>query len=120
MIGPVLVLGRGVSVGGVTVADPDARVEVVQTANGPRLVFGTHQIELTGRLPARAAELLRGWLRFRADKLLPLADQLAGRRSAGKVAALLAPLAVDCHLCGTRCVHRTGRLGTMWQAVAGS
>lgn len=119
MIGPVLVLGRGVSVGGVTVADPDARVEVVQAANGPRLIFGTHQLELTGRLPARTVELLRGWLRFRADKLLPLADQLAGRRSAGKVAALLAPLAVDCHLCGTRCVHRTGRLGTMWQAVAG-
>jgi hypothetical protein len=118
-LGPVVVTGRGVMVAGVTVADPDARVELVQTANGVRLAFGTHLIEPAGKLPARVADQLRGWLRYRTDNLLPLADQLAGRRSPERVAALLAPLAVDCHLCGTRCVHRAGRLGTMWQAVAG-
>lgn len=118
-LGPVLVTAKGVSLAGVTVADPDARVDLVQSVGGVRLAFGTHLIEPSGRLPARVADQLRGWLRYRTDKLLPLAEQLAARRSPDRVAALLAPLAVDCHLCGTRCVHRTGRLGTMWQAVAG-
>jgi hypothetical protein len=91
----------------------------VRAGGGWRLQFGPHRIPLDEKVPSRLADLLRGWLRYRGDKLLPAAEPFAQRGPGPRARGMLAPLAVGCPLCGTVCVHRVGRLGTPWAALGG-
>ncbi|OWK34820.1 hypothetical protein FRUB_09662 [Fimbriiglobus ruber] len=118
-LGPVLLTARGLMVGGHTLDDPNASIEVVRTTLGNWLLdYGPHRIALSGRPDGYIPDVLKKWLRYRAAKLLPAAR--ADRRGPGPwTTRLLAPLAVPCPLCGTVCVHRVGMLGTPWQAFAG-
>ena len=118
-LGSVVLIPQGLVIGDMICTDASAPVTVARvTGGGWRLDFGPHRIALTGKLPDWTADDLRKWLVYHQTKLLPAAEQ-AARRSLGPLtAAILAPLAVDCPLCGSHCVHRTGQIGTPWQAVA--
>ncbi len=117
-LGPVLVTVRGVAVAGFTVADPDAAVEMTLTPDGRRLLFGPHRLVLSSRIPARVADELRRWLKYRAATLFPEAERLPPRGPGSRVVGMLAPLAVACPLCDTRIVLRAGQMGTPWQGLA--
>jgi hypothetical protein len=119
VLGTVLVTARGVAIADRAVSDPAAAVETVRTPGGWRLQFGPHRFTLEGKLPDRAPESLRAWVKLWADKLSPAATQTAGRGTGKRVVSMLAPLAVACPLCGMQSVVRTGRVGTPWQAIVG-
>jgi hypothetical protein len=120
-LGGIVITARGVSVGGFSVADPAAAADVVKASTGEwQLHFGPHKIALDTKIPLKLAGELEGWLKFRATRLVPEAGQLVRRGTGDRAVALLAPLAVDCPLCHTRSLVRTGRIGTPWQAVAGA
>lgn len=110
-LGAVLVGRKGVTVGGVTVADPDAAVAVGDGRGGPVLVFGANRIALGRRLPDRVAGVLKGWLWFRAGKIVPAADQADRPGVPDRVRQLLTGAAADCPLCGTRSVMHVGEVG---------
>jgi hypothetical protein len=117
-LGPVLVTMRGVMVAGFAVADPDAPVELSRTSDGWRLRFGPHRLVLSDRVPARVADELRRWLKYRAATLFPEAERPSPRGPGSRAVGILAPLAVACPLCGARSVLRAGQIGTPWQGLA--
>lgn len=120
VLGTVLLTARGVTIADRSVTDADAAIEGIRTPNGAwRLQFGPHRFALEGRLPERAPEQLRGWVKLWAEKLSPAVTQSAGRGPGKRVVSMLAPLAVACPLCGMQSVVRTGRVGTPWQAIVG-
>lgn len=120
VLGTVVLTSHGVSVGGYAVADPDAIIALVKSGSGWRLQFGPHRLALEKKPPSEIADELHAWVRYRAEKLLPLAERQERRGPGPKAVGMLAPLAIDCPLCSTRSVLRTGRLGTPWQAIAGA
>lgn len=114
-LGPVLVCGRGVMVGGVMVADPDADVRVVKLGRfggGYDLAFGPHRLRLTRKPPDDFAETLRGWLHFRATVLLPYIDGYLEPGSREVYERLLAPFCRRCRSCGTVSAVSVGTIGT--------
>ena len=116
-VGRVLLTARGLAVGPVVVADPDAVVEVVRAGDGLwRLQLGESRLPLARKLPDRLAGQLRAWLRFRDAALMPLAERPDAETSQA-AAQLLTPLVVTCPLCQTAGVHRRGRVGTPWLAI---
>jgi len=110
-LGAVLVGRKGVTVAGVTVADPDAAVAIGEGRGGGVLLFGANRIVLGRRLPERVAGVLKDWLWFRATRLIPAADQADRRGAADRVRQLVAREAVECPLCGTRSLMRVGEVG---------
>jgi hypothetical protein len=119
VLGTVLLTARGVTIADRSVADPAAVIETVRTPGGWRLQFGPHRFTLEGKLPDRAPDSLRAWVKLWAEKLSPAATQSASRGPGKRVVSMLAPLAVACPLCGAQSVIRTGRVGTPWQAIVG-
>lgn len=117
-LGPVLVTVRGVMAAGFAVADPDAPVEMARTSDGWRLRFGPHRLVLSARVPARVADELGRWLKYRAATLFPDAERPSPRGPGSRVVGILAPLAVACPLCGARSVLRSSQIGTPWQGLA--
>ena len=114
-VGPVLVCARGVSVGGVVVADPDAAIEVVKGGRfggAFELVFGPHRVKLTRRLPDEFLDTLREWLRFRADVLLPFIDGYLEPASGELTRRVLGPYSRKCGSCGTVSAVAVGKIGT--------
>jgi hypothetical protein len=97
------------------------RIELPGGGNdfGPLLLTVDGLRSFKGRPPAKFAERLRAWQRYRAEKLLPAAEALGQAGGGKRVAAMLAPLNVTCPLCGAQSVLRTGRVGTPWGALAG-
>ena len=111
-LGAVLIGRKGVTVAGVTVADPDAVVAVEKwRGGGSVLVFGANRLALRRRVPERVAVALKGWLRFRAERLLSAADEHDRRGVSDRVRQIIAGESVECPLCGTRAVIRVGELG---------
>jgi predicted RNA-binding Zn-ribbon protein involved in translation (DUF1610 family) len=90
------------------------RIEASGATNDPVLLTVEGVRSFSGRTPARSAN----WLRYRTEKLLPVAESLGQKSSGKRVAEMLAPLAVTCPLCGAQSVLRTGRIGTPWGALA--
>ncbi len=119
VLGTVLLTARGVTIADRSVNDPAAAIETQRTPSGWRLQFGPHRFTLEGKLPDRAPDYLRAWVKLWAEKLSPAAQQTSGRGPGKRVVTMLAPLAVACPLCGMQSVVRTGRVGTPWQALAG-
>ncbi|HET6574479.1 MAG TPA: hypothetical protein VFG68_12805 [Fimbriiglobus sp.] len=117
-LGPVLVTVRGVVAAGHVVADPAAVVELARTSDGWRLRFGPHRLALSSRVPARVADELRKWLKYRAATLFPEAERPSPRGPGSRAVGILVPLAVACPLCGARSVLRAGQVGTPWQGLA--
>ena len=117
-LGRVLVTARGLAVGPVVVADPDAAIEVVKAGDGLwRLQLGASRLPLGRKLPDRLPGQLRAWLRFRDAVLMPLAERDDDRTASEAAAQVLTPLVVTCPLCQTAGVHRRGRVGTPWLAI---
>jgi hypothetical protein len=112
-LGPVLVTTTGVSVGGVSTADPaaDARVQ----ADGRELVFGKHVVPLARALPGEFATELKAWLRFRAE-VLAVYPALYLRPDPVPVSRLLAPFVAKCPACGTRCTPIVGAVAGQLRA----
>ena len=107
-LGAVLVGRKGVVVGGVAVADPDAAVAL----EGTVLVFGLHRLALRRRVPERTAVVLRQWLRFRTERVLAWADRAEGPGQPERVAKARAAAAVACPMCGVKSVARIGDTAT--------
>ena len=114
-LGPVLVCSSGIVVGGATVADPDAAVQL--SANGRELQFGSHRIGLDRKASAKLVQLLRGWLKFRARVMIPGSEHPEPRSGPSRASGVLAPLALQCPLCSEISVVRSGKLGVKWNDV---
>jgi hypothetical protein len=113
LVGPVLVCARGVAVGGKLTADPDAEVRVV--ARGRELILGRHRVAVGGRLPAEFAGVVKQWLRFRADALVPFIDGYLAGGGGDAARRVMVPFCRKCLACGT--VSVVGR-GVVGRAVA--
>lgn len=108
-LGPVLVCARGVVVAGRMTSDPEARVELAR--GGLELVFGPHRVRLSRRPPDGFVASLRGWLRFRANVLLPFIDgylEPGPREVADRV---LGPFSRKCRRCDTVSAVAVGKVG---------
>jgi hypothetical protein len=113
-IGPVLVCARGVSIGGVMIADPDAPVRL---ANADRaLIFGRHRIDLPRRIPPEFPEQLSNWLRFRAEVLVPFIEGSLARGSAEAARRVLRPFCRRCLTCGSISAISAGAMGRVVSA----
>jgi predicted RNA-binding Zn-ribbon protein involved in translation (DUF1610 family) len=106
-LGPVLVTTAGVSVGGVSSADPGAEVRL--GADGRELIFGRRALRLGRALPAGFAAELKAWLRFRAEVLAAYPGRYL-RAEPGPVSQLLSPFVARCTTCGTACVPVVGAI----------
>jgi hypothetical protein len=109
MVGPVLVCARGVAVGDKLIADPDAEVRVV--ARGRELVFGRHRIVVGGRLPLEFADVVKAWLQYRAEQLLPFIDGYLGGGRGAAARRVLAPFCLQCPGCGIVSAVGRGMVG---------
>jgi hypothetical protein len=106
-LGPVLVTAGGVSVGGTVVSDPAADVRV--ETGGLELVFGKKQFRLTRAVPEEFAEVLKAWLKFRAEVFAAYpAAYLPTERP--PESDLLAPFVARCPECGTECTPIVGAI----------
>jgi hypothetical protein len=108
LVGPVLVCSRGVAVGGLLTADPEAKVRLV--GDGSELVFGQHRLELAGELPLEFLALIRQWLRFRTEMMLPFIEGYRSPGSADISARVLRPFCRCCLSCGTVSVVSVGAI----------
>jgi uncharacterized C2H2 Zn-finger protein len=116
--GLIVLTARGLVVGPVLLSDPDTPIDMAKAGNGLwRLQMGTNRLPLNQKLPDRLPVLLKAWLRFRTATLLPLAERDDARVPSALAVAILSPLVVACPLCNTESLHRTGRIGTPWQAI---
>lgn len=112
-LGPVLVCGRGVALGGVMVANPDADVRVAKSPRGGfELTFGRHRLRMEHRPPDDFAETLRGWLQVRATVLLPYIDGYLEPGPADVTARVLGPFRRRCWRCGAYSTVAAGKVGT--------
>lgn len=109
LVGPVLVCSRGVAVGGHFVADPDANVRFVD--EGHTLLYGWHRLELARKVPPEFLGVIRGLLRFRAERLLPFIDGYLAPGSGDVSRRLLVPFCRRCPNCGTLSAVTCGALG---------
>lgn len=104
-LGPVLIGRRGVTVADCTVSELNTAISL----DGTLLRFGPHAIEAGRRLPKRIVSTLTGWLQFREDLL----EMKPGGRTE-RLAAILAPLAVECPLCRQRSLVKIGDVNDPW------
>jgi hypothetical protein len=112
-LGPVLVCGRGVVVGGAMTSDPDADVRVMKAARGGyEVVFGRHRLKVERRPPDSFSDVLRGWLKFRATVLLPYIDGYLEPGAPEVTNRVLGPFRVRCERCGSESVVAVGKIGT--------
>jgi hypothetical protein len=109
LVGPLLICSRGLAVGGYLTADPDAVVRL--TASGRELVFGQHRIELARELPTEFVEVVRQWLRFRTDTMLPFIEGYLSPGSGESSTRVLTPFCRRCLSCGTVSVASVGAVG---------
>jgi predicted RNA-binding Zn-ribbon protein involved in translation (DUF1610 family) len=107
-LGPVLITASGVSVGGAVTLDPasDVRIE----SGGRELIFGKHMLKLSRVLPAKFADKLKAWLRFRAE-VLAVYPAMYLRSESRPQPRVLAPFAVRCPACGAECLPVVGAVG---------
>jgi hypothetical protein len=108
LVGPVLVCGRGVAVGGFLAADPDADVRF---GSGRELIFGRHRLDLPRRPPAEYLGVVRGLLRFRAEGLVPFIDGYLAPGSVAVSRRVLGPFCRRCLACGTVSAVTCGAVG---------
>ncbi|MBX3397892.1 MAG: hypothetical protein KF873_04055 [Gemmataceae bacterium] len=111
-LGEILIGRRGVTVGDSTVADPDApvRIEAGKKATAI-LVLGPHRIAVEDKLTERSVRLLRGWMKFRADRLMPAAGRSTGTSMPERTRQILEPAIATCPMCSTRSFIRVGEVG---------
>jgi uncharacterized C2H2 Zn-finger protein len=109
LLGPILVCARGVSIGGVLTADPDAEVRL--TNEGRRLVFGRHRLDVAMPLPGETPERLVSWLRFRAEVLMPFIEESASAGPEPVRQRILGPFCRRCLSCGTISAVSVGAIG---------
>jgi hypothetical protein len=114
LVGPVLICARGVSIEGHFVADPDADLRLAN--DGRRLIFGQHRIDAARRLPAELPALLRRWLRFRADVLVPFIEESLAAGSQEVANRVLGPFCRRCLACGAISAVSAGSIGQQVQA----
>jgi predicted RNA-binding Zn-ribbon protein involved in translation (DUF1610 family) len=111
-LGDVLIGRRGVTVGGMTASDPDGPVQIETTKKGSQvLVFGSHRIAVEDKLTERSIRILKAWLKFRAERLIPAAGRSAGAVMPDRVRQMLEPVLANCPMCGTRSFIRVGEVG---------
>jgi hypothetical protein len=108
-LGPVLVCARGVSVGGFLAADPDAGVRL--SRDGRELTFGPHRLAVARPLPDDLPAVLAGWLRFRAEALLPFIDGYLAPGAGDAARRVLSPFCRRCPACGTVSAVAAGEVG---------
>jgi hypothetical protein len=116
LLGPILVCARGVSIGGVITADPDAEVRLAN--EGRRLIFGRHRLDVGIPLVGEVPDLLASWLRFRTEVLMPFVEESASTGPEAVVRRILGPFCRRCLSCGTISTVSPGAIGhpiPLWQ-----
>jgi hypothetical protein len=117
-LGPCAVCTRGVGLAGEIVADPTATVATVRArGGGGEVQFGRFRFAVSDRPPDAAEYRLRSWLRYRAEDLLPQADEFADPATSPRGKALIGTLLARCPLCGTDSVTRIGQMGLLPQEI---
>jgi predicted RNA-binding Zn-ribbon protein involved in translation (DUF1610 family) len=119
-LGEVVLTARGLVVAGKLLTDPDGETELTRSPRGSgwMLALGAQKINLDRKLDWNSVERIVNWLRYRLDKLVPLAEG-ADRINLDRIRRVLTPLVQDCPLCGRACVCRTGRVGEPWPMNGG-
>jgi hypothetical protein len=112
VFGEILIGRRGVTVGDVTLADPtaDIRGDVVKGTT-PVLVFGPHRLQMPKKVSDRVLRVLKGWVRYYAERLLPAAGSSANVPPSRISERLLSGTDQTCSHCGIVCRVRTGEVG---------
>jgi hypothetical protein len=111
-LGLVLVCARGVVVGGRMTSDPGADVELIRARfGGYELTFGSHRIRLAHKPSDGFVGSLRGWLRFRANVLLPFIDGYLEPGPREVAERVLGPFCRKCRRCGTVSAVAVGKVG---------
>ena len=111
--GPVGLTDAGLTVGGSTVGDPDAVLDVRPGDGVTRLHVGSARLLTRKPVGPGVAAALQKWVTYYATMPPPAAGPPHPR-----AVALLRRLAVACPLCGGVAVHRAGRVGTPFDAIA--
>src|SRR5262249_2585265 len=94
-------------------ADPAADVRVVKGGrSGYELIFGRHRLKLDRRPPDSFAEVVRGWLKFRATVLLPYIDGYLEPGSREVASRVLGPFRLGRGRCGVVSAVAGGKIGT--------
>jgi hypothetical protein len=109
LLGPVLICARGVSIDRVFTADPGAEVRL--SSEGRELVFGRHRIDASRRLPGDLPALIRKWLHYRAEVLVPFIEESLASGSEEVVQRVLGPFCRRCLACGTISAVSAGAIG---------
>jgi hypothetical protein len=109
LVGPVLVCARGIAIDGVFTADPGAEVRL--TSEGRVLVFGRHRLDVSRRLSADLPVLIKKWLRYRAEVLVPFIEESLASGSEEVVQRVLGPFCRRCLACGTISAVSAGAIG---------
>ncbi len=114
-LGDVLLTPRGLVIGNSLLTDPDIAIDLGRSPRGSGwiLKLGREFINLDRKLPSEMIPVFSAWLRYRVDKLLPLAETIT-RSNPAKVRTLLGPLADTCALCGAESIGRTGKVADPW------
>ncbi len=114
-LGDVLLTPRGLVLGSALLTDPAIAIDLGRSPRGSGwiLQLGREFINLDRKLPGEMIPVFSAWLRYRVEKLLPLAETIT-RSNPAKVRVLLEPLASVCALCGAESIGRIGKLGDPW------
>ena len=114
-LGDVLLTPRGLMIGSALLTDPDIIMDLGRSPRGSGWVLklGREIIALDRKLPGEMIPVFAAWLRYRVDKLIPLAETLT-RSNPVRVRVLLGPLVSACALCGAESIGRTGKVADPW------
>lgn len=114
-LGEVVLTPRGIIAAGKVLADPDGEAELLRSPRGSgwTLALGSQRINLDRKLDWNVIDLLVKWMKYRTEKLIPLAEA-SERVNIDRVRRVLTPLVRSCSLCGAECVCRSGRVGEPW------
>lgn len=114
-LGPILLCGRGVVIGGKTIVNPKAVVERSRETRGGQKVFeltvGAHCFELASKPEDVVLDAIRELLCFRHEVLLPFIDHYLEPQAADRLDRLLKPLGRRCGGCGRLAVTAVGQVG---------
>jgi hypothetical protein len=121
-LGPVLVCARGVVVGGRMTSDLDTKIDVIRSGRfgGYELTLGLQSVRLTRKPPDGFVGSLRGWLRFRANVLLPFIDGYLEPGPREVAERVLGPFCRKCRQCGTVSAVAVGKVGVAIRTDGGA
>ncbi len=113
-VGTILIGAEGVTVGSVTITDPDATIEMRTTKNATHvLLLGRTTVPLSKKPSEKFVRQLQGWLRYRTDALFAATDRAKEMPLTPKLFELLSHLESHCPVCGKHSILRIAEVGVL-------